>query len=289
MAELAPILDVRTILGEGPIWDNERQLLHWVDILGGTLYTFDPISGEDRASDVGQLVSTVAPWRGDEVMVTVSQGFASFNLATGVLCLIHDPEEHLPGNRFNDGKCDPAGRFWAGTMASEDPSDQGSLYCMDNDLKVRKVMGGIGIANGIAWSLDHETMYYIDTVRADVRAYDYDVASGEIANERVVITFPDGVGVPDGMDIDEEGMLWIAQFGGGRVCRWDPSRGKILDTIHLPTPKTTSCTFGGRELDTLYVTSAGGPGGVPAGGDPAGGLFALKPGVRGVPSFRFGG
>ncbi len=289
MTELEPILDVRAIVGEGPIWDGERRLLYWVDILESTLYVFDPASGENRVLNVGQHIGTVVPWRRDEVMVAVRHGFASFDLATGTLHPILDPEEHLPGNRFNDGKCDPAGRFWAGTMAYQDPSDQGSLYRMGTDLEVRKVMDGIGIANGIVWSLDHRIMYYIDTVRADVRAYDYDAGSGEIANERVVIAVPNGVGGPDGMDIDEEGKLWIAHYGGGRVCRWDPGSGEILETIRLPTPNITACAFGGGELDTLYVTSAGGPGGSPLGDDPAGGLFALKPGVGGVPSFRFGG
>ncbi len=196
MTELEPILDVRAIVGEGPIWDGERRLLYWVDVLGSTLYVFDPASGENHVLDVGQHIGTVVPWRRDEVMVAVRHGFTSFDLATGTLHPILDPEEHLPGNRFNDGKCDPAGRFWAGTMAYQDPSDQGSLYRMGTDLEVRKVMDGIGIANGIVWSLDHRIMYYIDTVRADVRAYDYDAGSGEIANERVVIAVPDGVGGP---------------------------------------------------------------------------------------------
>lgn len=289
MTELEPILDVRAIVGEGPIWDGERKLLYWVDILASTLYVFDPASGENTALDVGQHVGTVVPWRGEEVVVAVRHGFASFDLATGTLRPIFDPEEHLAGNRFNDGKCDPAGRFWAGTMAYEHPSDQGSLYRMGTDFEVRKVLTGIGISNGIVWSLDHRTMYYIDTVRADVRAYDYDAASGEIANGRVAIAFPDGVGAPDGMDIDVEGKLWIAHFGGGRVCRWDPGSGEILETIPLPTPNITACAFGGSELDTLYITSAGGPGGSPAGNDPAGSLFALKPGIGGAPSFRFGG
>ncbi len=194
MTELEPILDVHAIVGEGPIWDGERRLLYWVDVLGSTLYVFDPASGENRVLNVGQHIGTVVPWRRDEVMVAVRHGFASFDLATGTLHPILDPEEHLPGSRFNDGKCDPAGRFWAGTMAYQDPSDQGSLYRMGTDLEVRKVMDGIGIANGIVWSLDHRIMYYIDTVRADVRAYDYDAGSGEIANERVVIAVPDGVG-----------------------------------------------------------------------------------------------
>ena len=290
MTELEPILDVRAIVGEGPIWDDERRVLLWVDILDSALYVYDPATGENRAFDVGQHVGTVVPWRGDEVMVAVRHGFASFDLATGALTPIHDPEEHLSGNRFNDGKCDPAGRFWAGTMAYDDPQDQGSLYRMDADRSVHKVMGDIGIANGIVWSLDRSTMYYIDTVRADVRAYDYDQSSGEIANERVAIAFPDGIGRPDGMAIDEEGLLWIAHYGGGRVCRWDPDRGEIVETVRLPTANITACAFGGAELDTLYVTSAGGPGGSPAdGSDPAGGLFSLRPGVRGVPAFRFGG
>lgn len=290
MTDVTVRVEAHAQVGEGAIWDSTKEVLYWIDILGGKLYIYNPVSGKNQTYEVGQHVGTVVPKNANEVMLAVYDGFASFNLETQALTLISDPEADKPNNRFNDGKCDPAGRFWAGTMAYEDHDTQGALYCMDTDYSVRKMMGGLGIANGIIWSLDHSTMYYIDSIRYNVRAYDYDIDSGNISNERVIIEVPDEVGLPDGMTIDAEGMLWVAHFGGSRVCRWHPGTGKILTTIPLPASKITSCAFGDKELDTLYITSASFKS---SDDDPveaqAGNLFSVKPGVRGVKSFGFGG
>ena len=284
-------LDAHAIVGEGPIWDDEAQVLYWVDIMANTLHVFDPVKNEDRTFDVGQHVGTVVPRAAGGVMLALYQGFAAFDLRTQTLTLIHDPEAHLPDNRFNDGKCDPAGRLWAGTMAYQNQTTQGSLYCLNTDLSVKKMRGDIGISNGLAWSLDHSTMYYIDSVTYMVKAYDYDLATGDIQNERTIIRVPKEVGLPDGMTIDSEGMLWVAHFGGGRVCRWHPERGEILQTIFLPASQITACAFGDKDLDTLYITSAA----VRLSEEAlqrepqAGGLFSVKPGCRGVKAFKFAG
>ena len=288
MNDVKLLVDAKAMIGEGPIWDDQKQKLFWVDILGKTLYAYDPVDGRNLRYDVGQYVGTIVPWRANEVMLAVYDGFASYNLETQQLHLITNPESDKPNNRFNDGKCDPAGRFWAGTMALENQTDEGALYCMETDFSVSKKFGDVGISNGITWSLDHKTMYYIDSIAHNVRAYEYDIDAGTICKERVIIEVPEEIGIPDGMAIDEEGMLWIAKFHGSRVCRWHPQTGEILQTIHLPASCITACAFGGKNLDTLYITSAALESGIP--GEPlAGGLFSIKPGVCGVPAFRFGG
>ena len=285
------LVDDHALVGEGPIWDDEKQVLYWVDILSSKLYIYDPVRAENRALDVGQHVGTVVPRASGGVMLAVRDGFAAFDLETGELTIINDPEVHLPGNRFNDGKCDPAGRFWAGTMAYENQSTQGSLYRMDTDLSVHKMLGDIAISNGIVWSQNNGAMYYIDSLRWTVRAFDYEVDTGNIQNERVVINVPEEVGVPDGMAIDSNGMLWVAHYGGSQVCRWNPETAEILDTISLPTSSITACAFGGKDLDTLFITTAAQ--GLDEEGlkryPHAGGLFCVKPGHQGVPTFRFGG
>ncbi|KAA3656424.1 MAG: SMP-30/gluconolactonase/LRE family protein [Chloroflexi bacterium] len=288
MNEVELLVDAKAIIGEGPIWDDQLQKLLWVDIMGKTIYVYDPVDSSNVRYDVGQFVGTIVPWRSNEVMLAVQDGFASYNFDTKQLNLITNPEADKPQNRFNDGKCDPAGRFWAGTMALENPTNEGALYCMGTDFSVQKKFGGVGISNGIVWSLDHKIMYYIDSIARNVRAYDYDLATGDIGNERVIIEVPEEIGVPDGMAIDEEGMLWIAKFHGSRVSRWHPQTGEVLQTIYLPASCITACAFGDKNLDTLYITSAALASGIP--GEPlAGGLFAIKPGVRGVSAFRFGG
>ena len=167
-------------------------MLYWVDISGCAVHIFDPAAGTDRAIDVGQPVGTIVPRRSGGVMVAFRDGFAALDLESGALTMIADPEAHLPENRFNDGKCDPAGRFWAGTMRqAEDRKGGGSLYRLDPDLSVHKMWGDITVANGIAWSHDAKTMYYIDTPTMTVVAFEYNLESGAIANPRPVVHTPE--------------------------------------------------------------------------------------------------
>ncbi len=286
------VLDAQALLGEGPIWDARRQLLYWVDITGCKVHLYDPATGQDRTIDVGQPVGTIVPRRRGGALVALRDGFAGLDLETGALTMIADPEAHLPQNRFNDGKCDPAGRFWAGTMRmAEDRAGAGSLYRLDPDLSVHKMWGNITVANGIAWSLDATTMYYIDTPTRMVVAFEYELATGAIANPKPVIHTPEGPGFPDGMTIDAEGMLWVAYWDGWRVVRWDPATGQALTIIELPVQRPTAPWFGGPNLDILYITSARtGLSGEALQKQPhAGGLFAARPGVRGLPAFEFAG
>ena len=278
-------------VGEGPLWDEERQVLYWVDILSSLLYIYDPATGENRALDVGRHVGTVVTRASGGLMLAVREGFASFDLETQELTLIANPEAHITGNRFNDGKCDPAGRFWAGTMAYESPSNQGSLYRLDTDFSVHKIFGDVAISNGIIWSLDHTTMYYIDTLRKNVRAFDYADDTGDISNERVIINVPEEIGMPDGMAIDSDGMLWVAHYGGSCVSRWNPNTAQLLEKIDLPVTQVTACAFGGPNLDILFITSAAQElDAAELERQPlAGGLFSIKTPYQGVLSFRFGG
>ena len=285
------LVDAHAQVGEGPLWDEERQVLYWVDILSSLLYIYDPATGENRALDVGRHVGTVVTRASGGLMLAVREGFASFDLETQELTLIANPEAHITGNRFNDGKCDPAGRFWAGTMAYENPTNQGSLYRLDTDLSVHKIFGDVAISNGIIWSLDRATMYYIDTLRKNVRAFDYADDTGDISNERVIINVPEEIGMPDGMAIDSEGMLWVAHYGGSCVSRWNPNTAQLLLKIDLPVTQVTACAFGGPNLDTLFITSAAQElDAAELARQPlAGGLFSIKTPYQGVPSFRFGG
>lgn len=285
------LVDQHALVGEGPLWDEEAQVLYWVDILSSKLFIYNPATRENEEIDVGQHVGTVVTRASGGLMLAVPDGFASFDLESRELKLVATPETHISGNRFNDGKCDPGGRFWAGSMAYENPKDSGSLYRLDTDMSVHKIFGGVAISNGIIWSLDYTTMYYIDTLRKNVRAYDYANATGNIGNERVIVDWPDDAGLPDGMAIDSDGMLWVAHYGGSCVSRWDPDGGALLERIELPVTQVTACAFGGPNLDTLYITSAAQELDADelARQPHAGGLFSIKTPYKGVPSFRFGG
>lgn len=282
------VLDARAQLGEGAIWDAGRQVLYWVDITGQKLHEFNPATRANRTWEMGQLIGTVVARRSGGVMVAVYDGFAAFNLDTAKLEIIADPEADLPDTRFNDGKCDPAGRFWAGTMSTKGVPGAGSLYVLDADHSVRRMVTGVGTSNGIVWSLDQRTMYYIDTKLQRVDAFDYDLATGNIGNRRVAVPIPADQGRPDGMTLDAEGMIWVAHWEGWRVTRWNPVTAELLATIKVPVARVTSCAFGGPQLDTLYITTARPAADVP--GQPqAGGLFAVQLGVRGLPAFEYAG
>ena len=285
------LIDAHALVGEGPIWDADANVLWWVDIMSSELYAYDPQTGENREWNVGQHVGTVVQRASGGLMLALRDGFAAFDPGSGKLEMLADPEAHLPGNRFNDGKCDPGGRFWAGTMAYEDHSDQGSVYRMDTDHGVHKMIENIGVSNGIIWSLDAKTMYYTDSLDYAIRAYDYDVGTGGISNERISIDFPQEMGIADGFTIDEEGMLWVAHFGSSRVRRWNPDTAAVLVEIELPTASITACAFGGPNLDQLYITCAtlGMSDAEKAQQPHAGGLFVAEVGVRGLPSDKFGG
>ncbi|WP_322922717.1 SMP-30/gluconolactonase/LRE family protein [Paenibacillus campi] len=281
------ILDAQAKLGEGPSWDERSQQLLWVDIEGYKLHRYDPATGEDQALDVGEHIGAVVPYTEDEVIAALFSGIYRIHLQTGEKVLIHDPEAGRPGNRFNDGKCDPFGRFVAGTMSLGDEQKAGALYSLDTTGHVRLLLSEVSTSNGLAWSADGRIFYYIDTPTLTIRAFDYDADDGSIANGRVIAEVDEREGNPDGMTIDAEGMLWVARWGGRRVSRFDPATGQVIAEIAVASEKVTSCVFGGAELDELYITTARGD------IDPGdhtkqdGGLFRVRLGIKGTPTIAF--
>ncbi|MEA1786164.1 SMP-30/gluconolactonase/LRE family protein [Arenibacter sp. GZD96] len=249
------ITDLRCSLGEGPLWNALENEILWVDIIEGKIHSYSFTHNALQTYPLQEMVGSVTVASDGSLIVASKSGFGQLHRDSGHVTPITDPEHHVPNNRFNDGKCDPKGRFWAGTMSLSEERKAGSLYVLDG-LQVHKKIENVTISNGIAWSLDHKTMYYIDTPTLEVVSYDYDKATGTIGNKQVAIRIPESEGYPDGMTIDNEGMLWIAHWGGWQLTRWNPVTGKKLVAIPLPAAKITSCTFGGENLTDLFVTSA---------------------------------
>ncbi|MBP85370.1 MAG: hypothetical protein CMJ64_01420 [Planctomycetaceae bacterium] len=287
------LLDAQATLGEGPIWDQRDNILWWIDINEHKLHRFDPATHEKETFDVGQRVGTVVPRCSGGLMLAVQNGFASFDPSNGSLRIVADPESHLPENRFNDGKCDPAGRFWAGTLELvEENMQAGTLYCLLENGRVKAKVPNVGISNGIVWTSDKKTMYYIDTPTRRVDAFDYDNDTGAISNRRPAIELPDDfVGYPDGMTIDAEDNLWVCFWGGWRVVRFDPATGQQLSRIDVPASQVTACALGGPELKNLYITTARRDlKGTALEKEPhAGGLFHAKVDIAGVPATAYAG
>jgi sugar lactone lactonase YvrE len=268
--------------GEGPIWHNDRLL--YVDIETYKIISLTPTTGEEKIWDVGQRVGTVVPRASGGLVWAGDNGFYFLDEATGKSTPIADPEPNLPDNRFNDGKCDPAGRLWAGTICLQKRPDA-SLYCLHTDLRVEKKFSPVTNSNGIIWNRAANTMFYIDTPSKKVRAFDYDNATSAITNERVIWDTSADPSSPDGMTIDTEDRLWIAFCHGAKVVCFDPSSKKVEAQIDFPCVETTACAFGGPELRDLYITTGKKPGFE----EPlAGRLFVCRPGAQGVPSSEFG-
>jgi len=274
----------RSILGEGPIWDDASRTLYWVDILGGKIHFYRPHEGSSGSIEAGRFVSCVALTASGDIVATVKDRVILLRGGRATtLVEIREPER----NRFNDCKCDSAGRLWAGTMDMEEREPIGSLYVIDSSLKVRKALGGVTISNGIAWSRDDRLMYYIDSPRRAVEVYEFYPGEGRIGNMVKKIDLSKYQGIPDGMTIDSQGNLWVAIWGAGRVVSIDPIEGRILGEIRFPAPFASSCTFGGEEMETLYVTTAmNSVKGLPEHGLD-GYLFEVRPGAKGVRANRF--
>jgi sugar lactone lactonase YvrE len=267
--------------GEGPIWHQDRLL--YVDIEAHKILAFYPATGEEKTWDVGQRVGAVVPRESGGLVWCGDTGFHFLDETTGISTPISDPEPNLPDNRFNDGKCDPAGRFWAGTICLK-KRQEAALYCLATDLSVTHKFGPVTNSNGIVWSRDGSTLFYIDTPSKKVRAFDYDVATAAISNERIVWDTSADASSPDGMTIDSEDRLWIAFCHGAKVVCLEPKTGSVLQQIDFPCIETTACAFGGPDLQDLYITTGIKPG---LEETLAGRLFVCRPGATGVPSQPF--
>jgi len=243
-------------LAEGPVWCEREETIYWVDILSGRLHMRRVADGSERLLEMGEHLGAVALREKGGLLLALRSGFAFYDLDDQHLTPISNPEEDLTTNRFNDGKCDPSGRFWAGTMSYEIEQGAGSLYCLDARLKTRKLLDNLTISNGMAWSLDRNLFYFIDSPTGRVDRFDYEDTSATISNRETVRQFTPEEGGPDGMTIDREGALWVALYGGSRVVRLNPETGETLFTVRVPAPRVTSCSFGGAAFDELYITTA---------------------------------
>lgn len=290
-APLELVLDAKATLGEGPCWDQRSGLLYWVDIKENAVHAYDPQQGTNRTVHLDQMVGAAVPRESGGLVLALQHGFHLLDMATEEVTFLADPEKELPDNRFNDGKCDAAGRFWAGTLSFEEKDPVAALYCLETDGTVRQVLDGVIVSNGLGWSPDGKTMYYIDSMTRKVFAFDFELETGRISSRRTAVTIPEGGGFPDGMAVDEEGMLWVAQWDGWQVSRWNPATGVQIGAIRVPAARVTSCAFGGPNNDELYITTARtGISEESLASQPlAGGLFRVKPGVAGLPTYRYGG
>ena len=282
-----PVFRCRSTLGEGSVWDHEQSCLYWVDIYEDKVFRFDPRRRANVAYDVGTNVGTVVVAQGGNLLLALRHELAWLDPETGRICPLVAPAPPVAGIRFNDGKCDPEGRFWVGTMSEADAAGVGILYCVEPDLSMSVKLTGLTISNGLVWQ--GRAFYHIDTPTKLIRRFDYDPASAAITHPTVAADLTEAPGSPDGMCLDAEGMLWVALWGGSAVVRIDPATGAEVFRVELPTRNVTSCAFGGDDLDELYITTAriGLSQAVLAAEPLAGSLFRAKLPFRGVPSSRF--
>jgi sugar lactone lactonase YvrE len=272
-------------VGEGPHWDAGNQRLHWVDILAGAIHTSDVTTGHTSTLSVPTSVGAAVPRRAGGFVAATAEGFATVD-ATGAL---DTRLAILPsGARMNDAKCDTSGRFWAGSTDITFRPGDGMLHVLLPDWTTDTVLVGLTLPNGLGWSPDGGTFYLVDTIEGELCAYDTAPADTSLSNRRLVRAFADEDGMPDGLTVDSAGCLWVAMWGGSRVVRISPD-GDLLTSIDLPVHQPSSCTFGGPNLNTLYVTSAR-EGLDLADDSPDGSVFALTDlGVDGLPAEPFSG
>jgi L-arabinonolactonase len=283
------LVDVKTTLGEGPLWDVEEQRLYWIDSFDGRIFRCTADGRELRAWDVPQKIGSLCLRRSGGAIVSLARGLHVLDFKTGDASLICDPEPDRPNNRLNDGKVDKHGRFIVGSMDTMEEGPNGALYRLDPDLTVTTLETGIIVSNGPCWSPDGNTFYFTDTWSGEISAYDYDQKTGTVRNKRGLCRMMDNVGAFDGATVDAEGYVWSAHVYAGRIVRYTPE-GDVDRVIDMPVKKVTSVMFGGPELDILFVTSMAKPPlpRFPGDGVLRGSLFAIHDlGLRGVPELRF--
>jgi len=284
------VLDARADLGEGPVWDDRRDRLLFVDIMRGDVHAFDPATSVDRVVNVGRPVGAVAlTTRGDWILAA-DRGFFRADPDTGRTTLIVDVEPGRDDTRMNDGAVDPAGRFWAGTMSLVRQPGQGALYRLDPDGTAHRILAPVTTSNGIDWSPDGRWMYYVDTPTRRIDVFAFDAATGVPSERRTLVDLAGETGRPDGLVVDQDGAIWVALWQGGEVRRYT-AEGRLDQIVKVPATLTTKAAFGGPSLADLYITTASGSRDVTSRADEphAGGLFRLRPGVRGQSVRRFAG
>jgi sugar lactone lactonase YvrE len=265
--------------GEGPIWDGGPGRLFWVDMLAGDVMSWEPPDGPIERRHVATVAAAIRPRQAGGLVVATQRGFALLGGGSDGVIPLADAFDD-PSLRMNDGGCDPQGRFYCGSMAYDSAPGRASLYRLDTDHSVHVVLRGVTISNGLVWSLDGSTVYYIDTPTQRVDVFDFDATESTFSNRRTVVEIPKDDGEPDGMTIDADGCLWVALWGGAAVHRYSP-QGRLDAVVDVPVSQVSSCAFGGPNLDELYITTSREGRGERE--PQAGALFMSRPGVRGVP------
>lgn len=293
------LLDAQAVLGEGPVWKEDEQALYWVDIPGSKLHRTIPGTDGGEAQDTAwqtpMMIGCFAFTPAGRILAAGSNGFGYLKLVgdRAEFEPICDPEADKPFNRFNDGKCDARGRFLAGTMAStrDGVKTPGGFYVLEPSGECRQLLWDVGISNGLAFTPDSSTLYYIDTATQEIVSFDYGLDHGTIANRKVIRYFDAEGGRPDGMTIDHDGNLWVSFFGGGKIQCIRPQDGESLAEIRVPSLKTTSCCFGGPDYKSLFITSAriGVTDEELAERPYSGGIFVARPGASGEAFPFYGG
>lgn len=288
MSEVRCVVECRDILGEGPLWCPEDQVLWWIDSAKPALSRLDPASGAFQTWSLPKPIGSIALKESGGFLLAFRSGLAMLDAPGASIEWMDLPGANLAQGRFNDGKCDRAGRFWVGTLDRNLKQPVGELYRIDGSLRCSTMDKGFTISNGLGWSPDDRTMYFTDTPARTIYAYDFDLASGSIANRRVFVRFDERPGRPDGLCVDAEGFVWTARVEGACIDRYAPD-GRLERSVRMPVQRPLSCAFGGPDLGTLYVTTstynltpeelARQP--------LAGALLALEPGVKGMPQPRF--
>lgn len=286
------VAEVENLLGESPVWSLREQKLYWVDSRGPTIFRLDPATGLIERRGMNSLIGSIGLRTAGTgaLVVAMQDGLHFVNFDTGETLPVVDPETDLPENRFNDGRTDRQGRYWTGTMSDVRRDPTGTLYRLDVDHSVARIRGDVIVPNSICWSPDSLVMYFADTYRDRIMRYRFDPETGTLHDEQLFADTSDRPGRPDGSTVDADGFLWNAEFGGGRVVRYAPD-GRIDRVIPLPVSQPTSCTFGGKDLATLFITSAHQRLSAEARtAQPlAGNVFAVSPGVKGLPEPEYAG
>ena len=291
MTEIACVVDAYDALGECCLWCPVTRQVWWLDIQRPSLQSYDPLTKEHRVHPLpGRYCGCAALRKSGGLVLALDGGLHGFDPATGKLSFLCQPESNEPGNRYNDGRCDRRGRLWIGTMDVNICCASGSFYRVSADRTALRLFDGITVPNSTAFSPDDRTLYFADTPRHAIWAFDFNLHAGTIGDRRLFADLSSRRGLPDGSCVDAEGFLWNAEYGGHRLTRYAPD-GRVDRTIELPVTNPTCCCFGGENLDTLFVTSATAKP-KPGQGTPApmeGGLLALNVGVRGMPEAAFAG
>ena len=290
MFEVRCVVDCKNVLGECPVWCPDQQVLWWVDIAKPSLARFDPASGSVQTWPLPKAIGSFALRKNGGFLMAFRSGFATMAGPDAPVEWVEMANTRPPDGRFNDGKCDVAGRFWVGSMDRNLTSPIGELYRLDADYTCTRMDGGFTISNGLGWSPDNRTMYFTDSPPRTIYAYDFDVASGAVENRRVFVEFDAAPGRPDGCTVDAEGFVWSALVNFGRMLRLDPT-GNLERIVTFPPTRGTCCTFGGPDYGDLYITTAREclTAEQIAAQPLAGSLFRCRPGVHGLAETPFAG